>query len=218
MHTPNKYITEAIQCVHRKEYDKARENLEFAANNTEGGRFIVNRPDFKEIIDNLRQNDTSKEQIVELSDAISKLHTFDNLINRTLRKQISSDFCIRKPETVRSEFTAEERSIFNELRALKADILQTFVGIDNVNFVMTTLERQAASCIHGLVPSIKDILSKNITLWDYESDDNNEDISVDEMSVSFNDKVLQKYRVKIDKLVERAQCLSDVDPKFEAFF
>lgn len=215
MHTPNRYITEAIQCVHRKEYGKAIENLEFAANNTEGGRFIVNRPDFKEILDDLRKNDTSKEKIVELSDAISKLHTFDSLINRTLRKQISSDFCIRKPETVRSEFTAEERNIFNELRSLKADILQTFAGIDNVNFVMTTLERQAASCIHGLVPSMKDILSKTITLWDYEDD---EDIDIDGVSISFDDKVLQKYQAKIDRLVEKAQDLSDVDPKFEAFF
>ena len=215
MHTPNRYITEAIQCVHRKEYGKAIENLEFAANNTEGGRFIVNRPDFKEILDDLRKNDTSKEKIVELSDAISKLHTFDSLINRTLRKQISSDFCIRKPETVRSEFTAEERNIFNELRSLKADILQTFAGIDNVNFVMTTLERQAASCIHGLVPSMKDILSKTITLWDYEDD---EDIDIDGVSISFDDKVLQKYKAKIDRLVEKAQDLSDVDPKFEAFF
>jgi hypothetical protein len=40
--------------------------------------------------------------------------------------------------------TQEELSVFNELRYLKADMLQTFAGINNVNFVMTTLERQAA--------------------------------------------------------------------------
>ena len=60
MHTPNKYITEAIQCVYKNDYNKAIENLEYAAHYTEGGRFINNRPDFKEILNDLKQKDTSK--------------------------------------------------------------------------------------------------------------------------------------------------------------
>lgn len=214
MHTPNKYITQAIQNVHKQEYSKAIENLEFAAYKTEGGRFIINRPDFKDIIEELGHSNLSKEKVVELIDNISKLHTFNSLINRTLRKQISSDFCIRKPETVRTIFTEEELAVVQELRALKTSILQNIVGIDNVNFVMTTLERQAASCIHGLAPSIKEILSKSIDIYLYENDDNEREIS----TINIDDKLLSLYRNKIDRLSENASNLSNYDPKFDAFF
>ena len=213
LHTPNGYITQAVQHVYRKEFDKAMENLKNAAD-TEGGRFIVNRPDFKEVLNTLQQKDISKEQIVELAENIAKLHTLDGLINRTLRKQISSDFCIRKPETVRSEFTEEERNIFDELRNLKVSILRNVAGIENVNFVMTTLERQAASSIHGLAPAIKDVLSRNLDAYEYDNDDEERDNPI----IYIDDKVLTLYKNKINALAEKAQCLSDNDPKFTAFF
>jgi len=213
IHTPNKYITQAVHNIRAKNFATALENLQQAAH-TEGGRFIANRPDFQNVVSDLQQNNYSKEKIVELADNVAKLHTFDSLINRTLRKQISADFCIRKPETVRSKFTEEEFIIFNELRALKAEILRNFAGIENVNFVMTTLERQAASCIHGLVPSMKDILSRNLTISSYEND-NEEQETID---VGIDEKVLDRYRAKIENLVQKATQLSNTDPKFEAFF
>ncbi len=213
LHAPNKYITQAVQNIRNKNLAGAIENLHSAANSV-GGKFVSERPDFNESLQILQKQDLTKEELVELVDKVSQLHTFNFLINRTLRKEIATDFCIRQPETVRTQMTEEEASIFNELRILKADMLQKFAGINNVNFVMTTLERQAASCIHGLVPLIKDILNKTLTINSFDNLDDDTDI----VTVNFDNNVLKNYQQRIDKLVEEANNLSDEDPKFEAFF
>ena len=212
IHTPNKYITQAVQEVRNKNFKEALDTL-YGAARTAGGKFIYERPEYKEITDRLKNQKPTKENIVELSDSISKLHTFNGLINRTLRKEISSDFCIRKPETVRTKLTKDEKYVFDNLRKLKAEMLSNINGIKNVNFVMTTLERQAASCIHGLVPLINDILNKTLIIESMENY-NDEDDNISEI----DDEILNEYRNKIKIFVEEANKLSPIDPKFENFY
>ncbi len=213
IHAPNKYITRAVQDIRNKKLSAAIDDL-YAAANSSGGKFVSDNPNFKTSLEMLAKHDLTKEEFVELVDKISHLHTFNFLINRTLRKEIASDFCVRQPETVRTQMTQEELSVFNELRHLKADMLQTFAGINNVNFVMTTLERQAASCIHGLVPLIKDILNRTLALNSFDNPDDDTEI----VTVNFDDKILKNYRQRIDSLVLEAHNLSEKDPKFDAFF
>ena len=209
IHTPNKYITQAVQNVKCKNFSKALENLQMAVK-TEGGKFISDRPDFKEITENLKKQEISRECLVDLVIGISRLHTFNSLINRTLRKEISSEFCVRHPETIRTAMTSEEEDVFTGLMNIKANILRTYAGIENINFVMTTLERQAASCIHGLAPLIRDILHKTFDFdcYDNENDDNSE----------INNKIFESYQKQIDDLVIKANLLGNQDPKYDAFF
>lgn len=88
---------------------------------------------------------------VTLPRSIEEPYTFSNLINRTRRRDIG-EFTVRKPETLTAEFTAGQREVHDTLLDIVARILAFCHGDQNVKFMMTTIRRQAASCLYGLVP------------------------------------------------------------------
>ena len=121
---------------------------------------------------------------VLLIDTISKMHTFSTLINRTQRKDVASDFCVRHSITVRSSFSNEEQSVFDKIISLKSCILRDLHGTSNVKFMMTTLERQASSCLQGLVPLMSGILNRGFE----DVDINFSDVITEEENIDTPDK------------------------------
>ena len=80
------------------------------------------------------------------------------MINRTRRRDIGA-FTIRKPETVTVAFTPSQQRLHDELIQVQAEIFRRLHGDVNVEFMMTTIRRQAASCLYGLAPFLEDILN-----------------------------------------------------------
>jgi ATP-dependent helicase HepA len=137
------------------------------------------------------------------------LHTFAGLINRTRRRDIGS-FTTRKPETVEVEFTEEQRALHDALLIAQERILRRCHGDRPMAFLMTTIRRQAASCLYGLAPLIEYILSRRLADMDWETEDE------DDVASDLADSTYRTLREEIEAVVEMAQGLSDDDPKRDA--
>ena len=83
---------------------------------------------------------------------------FSPMINRTRRRDIG-EFTTRRPETLTVEFTPDQRQLHDDLLDVVSRILAHAQGEQNVKFMMTTIRRQAASCLYGLAPLLRDILA-----------------------------------------------------------
>jgi ATP-dependent helicase HepA len=82
-------------------------------------------------------------------------------------------------------------------------------GQQNVKFMMTTVRRQAASCLYGLAPMLSDILAGKLDrLEAMEASDSELDIDLD---------FIGQVRQDIEKLLEQARNLDPHDEKVHAF-
>ena len=65
--------------------------------------------------------------------------------------------------TVEIDFTEPQQLLHDALLKVQAEIFADLHGSQNVKFMMTTIRRQAASCLFGLAPFIEDILSRYVS-------------------------------------------------------
>ena len=151
-----------------------------------------------------RDQDESRVRAIH---ALEGLYTFAPLINRTRRRDIG-EFTARKPQTVAVPYTPAQRALHDRLMETLARILAACHGHQNVRFMMSTVRRQAASCLYGLAPHMEDILNRNLDRLeglDYDSDH--------APDLGFVDDV----RGEIDLLIRLARSLDPVDPKADEF-
>ncbi len=211
MAEPNRYINAAVQCCRLgKPNWKAEATAELRqAGETEWGRlFLKESPDFNRVLEQFQKDHVSNEDRVEIIHAIEGLYTFSSLINRTRRRDIGL-FTTRKPETVTVEFTPGQKELHNQLLDVIARILIRCHGLQHVKFMMTTIRRQAASCLYGLTPFLSDILNGKVDALEVmEANDTEE-----ETDFSF----IKEIRSDIESLIDRARRLDPRDPKVEAF-
>lgn len=211
MAEPNQHINLAVQhCRMAKEgwQHDARASLDEVAQTEWGRLFLRESPAFQSIYDRLQDNDIGDVDRVGLTHAIEALYTFSPLINRTRRRDIG-EFTTRKPETISVEFTNGQKKLHDGL----LDVVERIMGFchdqQNVKFMMTTIRRQAASCLYGLAPLLHSILTGKLDLLEYmEASDSNVDADM-----SFIDQI----RSDIESLLEKARNLDPYDPKIEAF-
>src|SRR5205814_6715370 len=86
------------------------------------------------------------------------------------------EFTTRKPETVTVEFTEQQKRLHDAVLDVIARILIRCHGQQNVKFMMTTIRRQAASCLYGLAPLLSDILNGKLDRLEHmETNDSEED-------------------------------------------
>ena len=212
MAAPNRHINTGIKhCRAAAEgwQQEARASLDEVAQTEWGRLFLRDSPAFQRIYDRLQREPIPDVERVTLIHAIEELYTFSPLINRTRRRDIG-EFTTRKPETVTIEFTPAQKKLHDGLLDVIARILAFCHGQQNVKFMMTTIRRQAASCLYGLSPLLRDILAGKLSRLELmeASDDDNEDADL-----SFVDQV----RTDIASLLEQARDLDSHDPKIEAF-
>ena len=211
MAAPNGFINAAVQSCRAAQpgwQHEARDYLNEVAQTEWGRLFIRESPAFQEVFDQLQESSDDDAKRIGLTRKLEELYTFSPLINRTRRRDIG-EFTTRKPETLITEFTAEQKALHDDLLEVVAQILIRFHGQQNVKFMMTTLRRQAASCIYGLAPLLKNILSGKLdALALLEAGDTEE-----EMEFDFIDQI----RADVEGLLARAENLSPEDPKVEAF-
>jgi superfamily II DNA or RNA helicase len=164
MAAPNPSINHAVGAVRSQQEGwqrQAREALSEAAATGWGKTFLAAHPEFQRAFDLLGNNTSSAEERVDLINSLEQMHTFSGIINRTRRRDIGQ-FTIRRPETVQVDFTPQQRELHDEILRVQAVILTRLHGDRSVKFLMTTIRRQAASCLFGLVPLLKVILTRRL--------------------------------------------------------
>ncbi len=211
MAEPNRHINAAVQhCRMAREgwQQEARDCLAEVAQTEWGRLFLRESPAFQGIFDRLHEESLDDSDRVGLTRAIEDLYTFSHLINRTRRRDIG-EFTTRKPETVTIDFTPDQQRLHDGLLDVIARILERCHGQQNVKFMMTTIRRQAASCIFGLAPFLSDILSGKLDRLELmEASDSDE-----EAEFGF----VAQIRAEIEGLLDQASNLDPNDPKVEAF-
>jgi superfamily II DNA or RNA helicase len=207
MAEPNPGINTAIRYLRvPKKEDAALAALKSAAATAWGHSLIAPNPLYKNAVNILSQGETTRDQRVKLIHDIESLHSFANIITRTRRQDIE-DFCIRRANTIPSTFTNRQKELHDELLNFCAAVLSvTHPGIP-LKFLMCTLRRQAASCIFGLAPLIKDIVTRRLdTLFDdYEILDEIDGCDID----------TEDFKTLAEKIINLAENLPDEDNKFD---
>jgi ATP-dependent helicase HepA len=210
MAEPNPYINQAIALARVQQPGWAKtasEALDYAADTAWGRSILWSNPEFTRIRTRLSQAEIGQEERVELITGLESLHTFAGIINRTRRRDIG-DFTIRKPETVLVEFTPAQQRLHDDLLDVQAEIFQQLHGDVNVRFMMTTIRRQAASCLYGLAPLLQDILNRHIDELTWEEADDGQNVP--------DNKIVEAIETKIRDVLEQAQTLDPFDPKLNA--
>ena len=182
--------------------------LEEAAGTEWGRRILSENPVFQQLKVELEQLALTPEDRVAAIHTLEGLHTFSGIINRTRRRDIG-EFTIREPQTVTVEFTAQQQNLHDSLLETQAEILSSIHPSRSINFMMTTIRRQAASCLYGLVPLVKDILNRRVSdIGDQEAE---EDYG------QLDPEAMYALQEKIDGIVRQAEQLEGTaDPKLEA--
>ena len=212
MAEPNRFINEAVRLCRERKLSWQREaavQLQKASRTEWGRMFLREGPTFQAAFDSLQDGAAlPDEERVALIGTLEQLYTFSSIINRTRRRDIG-EFTSRRPQTLKVDFTDNQRAIHDDLLDLIARILERSHGQENVRFMMTTIRRQAASCLYGLAPLLSDVLNRKLDQLELiESGD-----SADEVDLSF----VEDIRREIEDLINRAERLDPIDPKVQTF-
>ena len=211
MATPNKFINAAVAHC-RTGGDRWQVEALVCLNDaaqTEWGRlFLQESPVFQDIYDRLAAEHIDDQARIRIIHSIEDLHTFSLMINRTRRRDIGG-FATRRPATLTIEFTSAQHRLHDDLLNVVTRILARTHGEQNVKFMMSTIRRQAASCLYGLVPLLREMLSGKL--------DSLETIDRTDSELPFDAAFLMDIRADIEALLERADNLDPLDPKVEAF-
>jgi ATP-dependent helicase HepA len=209
MAEPNPFINRAVSLARTQESGweaQAVKALDEAAATSWGKAILHDSPEFNRVRNHLAQGDIVAEERIQLITDIESLHTFAGIINRTRRRDISA-FTKRKPETVNVEFSPEQKKIHDDLLQVQAEIFSHIHGDVNVMFMMTTIRRQAASCLFGLVPFLQEILSRHLDELAWDEADNNQGVPLA--------NTVGAIESKIKMILEQVRNLSPGDPKLE---
>ena len=210
MSEPNPFINRAVDAARARQMDweqHAKKNLDQAAATAWGQAIFKKNPEFKRIRRQFDNQQITHEERVQLITDMEALHTFSRIINRTRRRDIG-EFTIRRPQTVEIPLTPKQEEIHEVLLETKAEIFRSLHGDKSVNFMMTTLRRQLASCLYGLEPFLKDILNRNLNKLEWTEAD-----AIDAIPPS---EALTQIQGQIQALLKKVKNLDAVDMKLEA--
>jgi ERCC4-related helicase len=211
MAEPNRFINEAVRHCRLAQSDwwkTAQASLDEVAETDWGRLFIRETPEFQQVYDRLGEGLLSDEERIRTILSIEQFYTFGTLINRTRRRDIG-DFTVRKPETLSIEFTAEQKRLHDDLLGVIARILGHVHGGKNVGFMMTTIRRQAASCLYGLAPLLSDLLHgklDQLEMMEVTDEDSDTDVGF-----------VGQIKTEIEAMLAQARTLDANDPKADAF-
>ena len=209
MSEPNPFINWAIDAARAQSKDweqDARKALDQAATTAWGQGILKKNPEFIRIRRHLAEERVTPEERIQLITDMEVLHTFSGIINRTRRRDIG-EFTIRRPRTEEVPLTPEQEEIHGALLETKAEIFRSLHGDKSVNFMMTTLRRQLASCLYGLEPLLEDILTRHLDelVWT-EAD------AIDAMPSA---EIVTQIQEQIQTLLEKVKNIDAADLKLE---
>jgi len=210
MSEPNRNINNLLRILRKQEenwQEEAKHEFGRILDTTWGRNVVQHNPNFEQIYNCVEKEAITREEKIELLSMVEGLHSFNNIINRTRRKDIE-EFCIRRTLTLEVPFNGVQKELYNALIEFESSALAQLHGSRSVRFMMCTIMRQASSCIYGLAPFINELVSKRLDqiqedgeLYEYDFEPNND------------------YGNFLGKLAEKIIFLSKElpieDPKFE---
>ena len=211
MSQPNEYISKCASIIRRAEEGwqiKAIEEFNGILRTQWGENVVAENPMFTSIVSRLEQESITREERVQLITDVESLHSFNTMINRTRRKDIQ-DFCVRRTHTLETEFTAPQQALHDELLNFERSALTILHNARTVPFMMSTIRRQAASCIFGLAPHIRNIIDRRFSQL---ADDSDIDIDI----LTSEDWAIASIKEQAKKVLELADNLPEDDPKLQS--
>lgn len=213
MAEPNAYINNLLRVVRAQAdgwQDAGRKEIAHILTTTWGRNVIQHNPVFEQIYSFLNKETVTRDERIEMITKIESLHSFHSIINRTRRKDID-DFCIRRNLTIKVPYTSVQRDLYEALIEFEATSLAILYGSQSVRFMMCTIMRQAASCIYGLQPFMKDIIARRMAQIQ-------EDGELYERDVELNSDE-ENYLFELqDEIARLSEQLPEEDPKFEKLY
>ena len=211
MSRPNEFIykcSHAIRGASLGWQDIAKKELHNIRSTQWGENVVSKNPLYADILDRLDKPDISREERVKLVSDVESLHSFNSMLNRTRRKDIQ-DFCVRRSHTVETSFTPQQYDLHNELLRFEYEALAKLHHVRCIPFMMSTVRRQAASCIFGLAPHIRDMITRRFDQMVDSSDVDLDEYDLDGKATSTLMALAQRVLGLADKLPED-------DPKFDS--
>jgi superfamily II DNA or RNA helicase len=208
MREPNAHLAGvegAIRVAGEDWQAKALAELEVALSTQWGSRVLRANPRAQEVRDILDQDDVADHERVKALRITQSLNTFAGLINRTRRRDIGS-FTTRKSETFEVDFTPEQAAVHAELLDLAGRISAAKGHGQSLDFVLSTLQRQAASCLNGLAPFVEDLLLRKLSAEELSE----ADVEADELDST----LLDGFVTDIRQVADHAAALTH-DPKLD---
>lgn len=206
MSEPNPYINAAIHNLRFNNHESEALAALNQAANTEWGRAVITpNPLYKQAVKLLSNGELTREHRVRLIGEVETLHSFSHMINRTRRQDIE-DFCVRRAITLESSFTVHQQQLHDSLLEFEARALQMLHSSIPVKFLMSTISRQAASCIFGLAPALRSLAQKRLCELADEFDIDIDTIDFDANSIT----------TLANEVVALAESLPPEDPKFDS--
>ena len=218
MAKPNPFINEAAKIIRSNQenwQEAALEQLKLAGDTPWGVAMLTTNPTYQKAVRMLNRDTITSEQRVELIGEVESLHTFANMINRTRRRDIGN-FTLRKSETIKVTFTEAQRELYSLLMKTQADILIKLHGDRGIRFMMTTIMRQAASCIHGLKPFLQTILTRRFDELDISGLDVEDDTNTELGEKLYQTMSVPKIKEAVKQILLLADGLDEQDNKFDA--
>jgi ATP-dependent helicase HepA len=210
MAEPNPSINRAVHAARVAQNNwqaEAATALREASGTSWGELVLEPSPEFTAVLADIEGQTLDLARRVSMINRIEALHTFARFINRTRRRDIG-EFTSRKPETVEVDFTPVQRQLHDALMDAQRSLLQQVHGDANLNFMMTTIRRQAASCLHALAPLLRDVLLGKLELIEGEVDED------DAPDIPRSDST--ELRTMIEAVLAKAERLPVDDAKLDA--
>jgi superfamily II DNA or RNA helicase len=204
MAEPNPHINAAIAAARRAApgwTTSAAESLKSAARTPWGESMLAPNPGLAQVLTELQGEPTDSVRVA-LIRQMEGLHTFSHIINRTRRRDIGA-FTVRQPRTEAIEFTAQQKELHDEVLRVQEGLLRLRHGDISVAFLMSTIRRQLASCVHGLAPLLEEIMHRGLAALEIR------DADLPDVAP----ELLESIRAEIARLAAMARELPAEDPK-----
>lgn len=209
---PNQHLNQAIRHIRSRSPQGAWQTatlhaLRNAATTTWGRQVLSQDPRFtdwcQKFQDSVTLNDA--DRINCLRD-LEEVHSLALVMNRTRRRDIGK-FTIREPHTISVRFTPEQEEFYQGLIEFRQEMLSLDYEEQVIRLITDTLERQAASCLPALIPT----LNRFIQTGKFASSDISDDIDTEEEDAKLLPYLLEKAK----NLRKLAAALPADDPKLE---
>lgn len=208
MAEPNSPINAAVAAIRRGRdgwQSDALDRLSEAAATGWGGVMLAPSPEYRALAAAIREtrDDDGRVRLIHRTES---LHSFASLISRTRRRDIGA-FTTRKPRTVAVPFTPAQEAVHDAILEVQRAVYKRTHGSGPLGFLMTTIRRQAASSLHGLVPFLETILTRRLS--DIER------AEIGDEAIDGLDNGVDEIRSEIAAVLAQARALPPDDPKLD---
>jgi hypothetical protein len=162
-------------------------------------------PEYRALTAAIRET-SDDEGRVRLIHRTEALHSFASMISRTRRRDIGA-FTTRKPRTEAVPFTTEQQAVHDAILEAQRAVYQRTHRSGSFGFLLTTIQRQAASSLHGLVPFLETILTRRFSEI--------ERVEIDDEAMDGLDNGVDTIRNEITGVLAQARLLPPTDPKLD---